>query len=53
MKISSFSSPPSFKRQDEGWYPITFLKTQQHNYALAHHFNKIYESGLFNETRLC
>jgi hypothetical protein len=41
------------RRQDEGWYPITFLEIQNRTYDLVRHFATIDESVMLQEAKLC
>jgi hypothetical protein len=40
------------RRQDESWYPITFLHIGTHKYDLTRHFTKIDETVMLNEAKL-
>jgi hypothetical protein len=40
------------RRQDEGWYPITFLTIQHQTYDLIRHFAKLDESIMLTEAKL-
>lgn len=51
-QLVPFLNRLDIRRQDEGWYPITFLTIQDNNYDLIRHFAKLDESVMLTEARL-
>jgi hypothetical protein len=51
-QLIPFLNRLDIRRQDEGWYPITFLTIQYNKYDLIRHFTKIDESVMLQEAKI-
>jgi hypothetical protein len=51
-QLVPFLNRLDIRRQDEGWYPITFLKIGDHGYDITRHFTKLDESVMLQEVKM-
>jgi hypothetical protein len=51
-QLVPFLNRLDIRRQDESWYPITFIMIAQHTYDLLRHFAKIDESVILQQAKL-